>query len=240
MAMDVLNKKFGCFVVDDNALDRLTTVSFLRKYPFLTIDGIFDNAFSALEAAQLKLPDAIFLDIDMPGQSGLELREKLSSIPACIFVTAYPDYALPGFEANALDFLVKPISAERFDKAMKRLLAFLELLAKAAVTEHSLADDHIFIKESHEHIKIRLQDILYLEALKDYTRIVTKEKKYCILSALGRLIEEKSFRNFIRIHRSYAVQKQYVEQVNAKEVMVNQIPLPVGRAYKGALNSLLT
>jgi DNA-binding LytR/AlgR family response regulator len=237
--MNPEEREYKCFIVDDNKLDRLTTVSFTRKYSFLKIEGVFDSPRDALKSAEKTIPDVILLDIHMPETSGLELREKLEKVPACIFTTAYPDYALSCFDANALDFLTKPLHADRFDKAMKRLQYFLDIHYKATLSEHSFQDDSLFIKDGHTHVKIKLHDIIHLEALKDYTGIITKERKYCILKPLGNLLKEKDFQNFIRIHRSYAVQKQFIRKVNSSEVMVDNILLPVGRSYKEVLNALL-
>lgn len=227
-------------LVDDNRIDRLTTTSFIRKYPFLNLTGSFESATDALAAAAKDPPDVLFLDIDMPEMSGLELRALLPKIPACVFVSSYPEYALQGFDVNALDFLVKPIDGTRFGASMKRLQYFLEVYYKADLMDHSLNADSIFIKDGHEHIRIQSYDILYLEALKDYTGIITKERKYCVLAALGNLLREDAFQRFIRIHRSYAVQKQFVSKLSSKTVMVEDIPLPVGRSYKDAVEKLLT
>ena len=238
--MNLKRDGYSCFIVDDNAIDRLSTVSYTRKYSFLKIGGVFDSAQEALDAAEKNPPAVLFLDIDMPEFSGLELRRRLEKVPACIFITAYPEYALQGFELNALDFLVKPIRAERFEQTMNRLQFFLETYYKADLLDHSLNEHSLFIKDGHEHIKIQFYDILYLEALKDYTGIITQERKYCVLTPLGNLIKEKPFQSFIRIHRSYAVQKNYIRRISSKNVMVNQVMLPVGRSYRDALDQLLT
>ena len=232
-------KEYKCFIVDDNDIDRLTTVSFVRKYSFIKIAGLFDAADPALEAAEKAMPDAIFLDIDMPECSGLDLRAQLEKVPACIFITAYPEYAVQSFEVNALDFIVKPLRQERFDVSMNRLQYFLDTHYKAELLDHSLNEESLFIKDGHDHIRIQFYDIIYLEALKDYTGIITREKKYCVLTPLGNLLKEKAFQSFIRIHRSYAVQKHYIRKVTPKAVMVNNILLPVGRSYKEMLDSLI-
>jgi two-component system, LytTR family, response regulator len=232
--------EYKCFIVDDNKLDRLTTVSFVRKYSFLKIAGVYDSPTAALEDAKKSPPDTLFLDIDMPECSGLDLRVQLEKVPACIFITAYPEYALQSFEVNALDFLVKPIKPDRFDRSMNRLQYFLDIHYKAELLNHTVNEDSLFIKEGHEHIKIQLFDIIYLEALKDYTGIVTAERKYCVLTPLGNLLKESTFFNFIRIHRSYAVQKHFIRNVTPQSVTVNKVHLPIGRTYKDALNDFLT
>ena len=228
----------SCIIVDDDEVDRLTTLSFGRKFSFLKIEGVFENAESALEFLTKSNPDVLLLDIDMPGISGLELRKKLLHIPACIFITSYPDYAVESFENDALDFLVKPLNMERFAKAMERLQQYLTIRKKAALLDSSLGGDAIFIKDGHEQIKIQLHEVIYLEALKDYTSIVTDKRKHCVLSSLGNLLKEKPFQSFIRIHRSYAVQKNYINKITGAGLMVNNITLPVGRSYKDILTNL--
>ncbi|HZE84303.1 MAG TPA: LytTR family DNA-binding domain-containing protein, partial [Puia sp.] len=197
------SKKYTCIVVDDNDLDRLTVVSFARRVPFLHIAGVFGSSTEALEFTQKTPPDVMFLDIDMPGINGLDMRKQLDQVPACIFITSYPEYALESFEAAALDFLVKPLKGDRFEKAMERLKDYLEIRHKAELLDYTLGEDTLFIKDGHNHIKLQLHDIIYLEALKDYTGIVTPQKKYCVLTPLGNLLKEKPFQSFIRIHRSY-------------------------------------
>lgn len=228
----------SCLIADDNELDRLTTVSYIRRYPFIRIAGVFDHPLELLKAAEAQAPDVLFLDIDMPGISGLALREKLMQIPACIFITSYPDYAMEGFEKEALDFLVKPLNQERFARTMERLSAYLAIRKKAALLDHNLGGDTVFIKDGHEQVKLNLRDIIYLEALKDYTGIVTAAKKHCVLASLGNLLKEDAFRSFIRIHRSYAVQKHFISRIGAAEITVNDIQLPVGRTYKHQLDGL--
>lgn len=238
--MDALKNKYKCIIVDDNELDRLTVLSFVRRYPFLQVEQVFESAEAALAFARNSPPDVLLLDIDMPGISGLDLRKQLEQVPACIFITAHPEFALESFETTALDFLVKPLKSERFAKAMERLEHFLRIHDKAELLDYTLGEDTLFIKDGYNHIKLQLYEIIYLEALKDYTGIITRQKKYCVLSPLGNLLKEKTFQTFIRIHRSYAVQKHFIEKITPREVMVNNILLPIGRSYKDMLDKLLT
>lgn len=230
---------YTAIIVDDNDVDRLHTQVMVKKYPFIEIKGVYSNPVEAYTAIQEQEPDILFLDIDMEDMTGLELRRKLGNRQACIYITSYPDYALESFELAALDFLVKPINKARFDITMERLQQYLDIKHKAALFECSLGQDAVFIKDGHEHIKLQLQDILYLEALRDYTRIVTPAKKYCVLNLLGNLLQETAFKTFVRIHRSYAVQKHYINKITSTEVYVNEITLPVGRSYKATVESLL-
>jgi DNA-binding LytR/AlgR family response regulator len=236
-----LTLPYKCIIVDDDEVDRLTTLSFVRKYPFLQIAGTYASALEALNAIQSTPISVLFLDIDMPGMDGLTLRRELLQAPACIFITAYPDYAVESFELAALDFLVKPLKADRLAHTMTRLQNYLDIKHKAELFECSIGGDTIFIKEGHTQIKIKLHEIVYLEALKDYTHVVTTTKKYCVLATLGNLLKEAAFRTFIRIHRSYAVQKHFIEKITVNQVILHPaVTLPVGRSYKDSLEELIT
>lgn len=237
--MDQPKKIFSCIIADDDEIDRLTTLSFCRRYPFLVMDGIFDSAEQVLAFTKKSMPDIMLLDIDMPGMTGIELRKELEQVPACIFITSHPEFALESFDLAVLDFLVKPLRADRFATAMQRLEEYLIIRRKATLLDYTLGGDTLFIKDGHEHFKIQLHDILYLEALKDYTGIITAYKKYCVLTPLGNLLKENIFRNFIRIHRSYAVQKHYINKITAKEILVNNIQLPIGRSYRDDIREFL-
>jgi two-component system LytT family response regulator len=234
----LMQQTYNCIVADDDDIDRFTTLSFVKDYPFLNVTGNYASAEAALAAASENLPDVLFLDIDMPGMSGLELRQRLPDVPVCVFITSYPDYAVESFEQAALDFLVKPFNAKRFDACMRRVQEYLEVRHKAGLLNHTLGADTIFIKDGHDQIKLQLHEVLYLEAMKDYTSIVTDSKKHCVLSSLGSLLKEDAFKNFIRVHRSYAVQKHFIDKVTSREVVVKENVLPVGRLFKDALAGL--
>ena len=231
--MNPLQELYPCVIVDDDIIDRLTTISFVKKYSFLNVAASFENSTEALAYSLNHKIDILFLDIDMPNMNGLELRKKLAHIDVVVFITSHAEYALESFEISAFDFIVKPIRAERFAKTMERIETYLTLKHKAELLDTSLGGDAIFIKQGHEQIKLQLHQILYFEALKDYTRIVTTTKKYCVLNTLGNLIKEVTFSSFVRIHRSFAVQRNFVEKMNTNEVILQgNIVLPIGRSYK--------
>ncbi len=226
-------------VVDDDKVDKLIVQAYLETYPFIEITGVFESPVLALEAAQKNHPDCLFLDIDMPDMSGLQMREQLLHIPACVFITSYPEYAVESFEMAALDFLVKPFSAERFGKTINRLQEYMMIRRKSELLSHTLGADTVFIKDGHSQVKLQLHEVIYLEALNNYTSIVTDKRKYTVLSPISGLLKEKPFSRFIRIHRSYAVQKNFIKKISADTVHINNnILLPIGRTYKEALNSI--
>lgn len=234
-----MTNKYSCMIIDDDEIDRLTVVSFAKKFPVLDIVGVFESAEDALPFIEKEKIDILFLDIDMPGLSGIEFRKKALEIPVCIFITAHPEHAVESFQIETLDFIVKPLKLDRFTQTVSRIEEFMEIKLKALLFEASIGGDTIYIKEGHEQTKVKLHEILYLEALKDYTLIITDKKRHCVLSSIGNLLKENHFQSFIRIHRSFAVQKQFIQKINSSEILLNNnISIPVGRSYKDNLNLL--
>ena len=230
-------KKYSCIIVDDDEIDRLTVLSFAKKFPILDILGVFDSAEDALPFIEEKKVDILFLDIDMPDLNGIEFRKQALEIPVCVFITAHPEHAVESFQIETLDFIVKPLKLDRFTQTVSRIEEFMEIKLKASLFEASIGGDTIYIKEGHDQTKVKLHEILYLEALKDYTLIITDKKRHCVLSSIGNLLKEDHFQSFIRIHRSYAVQKQFIQKMNSTEIILNNnVTIPVGRSYKENLN----
>ncbi len=234
-----MSKTYNCIIIDDDEIDRLTVVSYAKKFPSLNIIGVFSDAADALPLLEKEQIDVLFLDIDMPDLNGLDFRKQAMHIPVCIYITAHPEHAVESFELDTLDFIVKPIKLDRFSQTMQRIEDYMELKLKANLFESSIGGDAIYIKEGHEQTKVKLHDILYLEALKDYTKIVTTNKRHCVLSSIGTLLKEEHFQSFVRIHRSFAVQKKYIDKKLTHEVLLNNgISIPIGRSYKENLNSI--
>lgn len=230
-------KKYNCIIVDDDEIDRLTVLSFTKKFPILNVLGVFESAEDALPIIKKEKIDILFLDIDMPGLNGIEFRKNALEIPVCVFITAHPEHAVESFQIETLDFIVKPLKLDRFSQTMSRIEEFMEIKLKASLFEASIGGDTIYIKEGHEQTKVKLHEILYLEALKDYTLVITDKKRHCVLSSIGNLLKEDHFQSFIRIHRSFAVQKQFIQKINSTEILLNNnISVPVGRSYKDNLN----
>jgi len=228
----MLHHTFSCIIVDDNEIDRLTALAHARQYPTLDVVGVFESATEALACLRDRPVDVLLLDVDMPGLSGLELRAKLMQVPVCVFITAYADYAADSFAVDAFDYLLKPIRADRFSHTMSRIQQFFELKRKAQLFDLSLGADTIFIKDGHRQIKLNLHEVIYLEGLKDYTRIVTTTQPYTVLSSIGNLLQSQPFQSFLRIHRSYAVQRHYIDRIDTQQVHVHNFTLPIGRNYR--------
>jgi two-component system, LytTR family, response regulator len=233
-------KTFDCIIVDDEEVDRLTVVSYAKRFSTLRIVGVFENAEEALAFLSTNVVDVAFLDIELEGGSGLQLRQKTLAIPVCIFITSHTENAAEAFELQTLDFIVKPFNLARFEQTMRRVEEFMEVRLKASLFESSIGGDTVYIKSGHDQIKVKLHEILYLEALKNYTVLVTDKKRHYVLSNLGEMLREEKFNSFIRIHRSYAIQKQFVQKINPQEIQLNNnVLIPIGRSYKNSLSFIL-
>jgi two-component system LytT family response regulator len=229
-------KKYNCIIVDDDLVARLKVLSIAKNYPILNIVGSYSSATEAFKSVYSEPIDILFLDIDMPHINGLEFRKKLMEIPVCVFITSHPEHAVQSFELETFDFIVKPLRPERFEQTMKRIEEYLEIKHKAQLFETSFGNDFIYIKDGYDKVKIKLHDILYIEALKDYSSLVTNQKRYCVFSGIGNLLKENVFQHFVRIHRSFAVQKHYIQKVGTQKLtLTNSISIPIGNSFKDNL-----
>lgn len=233
-------KPFNCIIVDDDEMDRLVVVSYAKRFSNLHIVGVFDTAEKALSFLETNAIEIAFLDIEMPGASGIELRQKALEIPVCVFISSHTESAAETFELQTLDFIVKPFKFPRFEQTIKRIEEFMEVRLKASLFESTIGGDVVYVKTGHDQIKVKLHEILYLEALKNYTILVTEEKRHCVLSNLGEILQEEKFSSFIRIHRSFAVQKQFIQKIGSQEIeLKNKVSIPIGRSFKENLNAVL-
>jgi len=230
----------NCLIVDDNELDRLALETYLEAYSFIKLQGSFENPLDCLEIIHKKNIQLLFLDIDMPDINGLQFFSSLKNPPLCIFVTSFAEYAVEGFDSYALDFLVKPVRPERFDRSINRAKEFLQIKDKARLYDVHFADDFLTIKESYDLVQIKLSDIIYLEALKDYTKVITPLKTYLTLSNLKNFIEKLPESRFLRIHRSFAVSIKQIRKLEQHELLLENFRLPVGKTFRNEISRILT
>ncbi len=229
-----------CIIVDDNELDRIIIANYFTHFPEFQLIEIFNHPLEALEAIKNELPDIIFLDVNMPEMTGLELRKQVAQIPICIFTTDHPEYAVESFELNALDYLLKPYSLDRFTKTIDRIKEYKAILSKATQYEMQFEEQSIFVKSGYQKIKVILQDVIYLNSLQNYTMIYTNNQKYCISSTIGTLLTEKKMSAFLRVHKSFAVNKFHIHSISSKEIkLTNGTLIPIGRSYKLAIEKAL-
>ncbi|PSL31583.1 LytR/AlgR family response regulator transcription factor [Dyadobacter jiangsuensis] len=227
--------------IDDDLLDLLAISELTRDFPFLQNCGTYTNVLEAYEASKYIIPDVVFLDIEMPQINGLDLFRKLRSIvPIAVFITSHPEFALEGFELSALDYILKPLTEERLAVAVRRIREFREMMNKARAYEVLFEQDILTFKDGYTHIKLAQRDIVYLEAMQDYTRIVTVEKSYMTLSSLSYFMDMLPSDRFIRVHRSYGVAIRHIKEFKQSEVLCNNTVIPVGKTYRPVISKLKT
>ena len=168
--------------------------------------------------------------------SGVEmLRIIRQQVPLAIFITSHPEFALDGFQLCAFDYILKPLTEERFDATARRLQEYWSMKQKAEAYEVLFEKESIVIKEGHHQIKLLLQDIIYLEAMQDYTKVVTEKKKYLTLTTLTGFLEKLSAGTFLRVHRSYAVAVQKIKELHVNKLVCGNTEIPIGKTYRAAL-----
>jgi DNA-binding LytR/AlgR family response regulator len=224
-------------IVDDEPLALEVIETYLENFPELTLKAKCANAIEAFEALENERIDLMFLDIQMPQISGIDFLKSLKNPPKVIFTTAFSNYALEGFELNAVDYLLKPFSLDRFNKAVQK---FKEIYAKndKALGEAEAAD-YIFVKADKKLIKLRFEDIFYVEGLKDYVMLHTPGGRIVTLQTMKSLEEKLPSANFIRVHRSYIVNLNLIELLEANSVTVNKKKIPIGKNYKDELFNVI-
>src|SRR5690606_24236814 len=199
------------------------------KFNFLNNIGVFDNAQQALASISKKAPDILFSDIEMPGITGIEMMKQIiGQVPAPVFITSHPEYALQSFDLEIFDYLLKPINSERFSKCINRLEEFFVLHQKAmAIDNREEGNDYMIIKQGYDKFKVNFDEILYLEAMKDYTKICTAEKQnYLVVETLGGLLQQLPSDRFQRIHRSYIVNIGRITHFSTNKFWVGTHGLP--------------
>lgn len=225
-------RKFSCIIVEDEPLAAEILQDYVRQVPFLDCKGVCSDAIYAMELLQQQPVDLIFLDIHLPKFKGIDLLKAIQNPPQVIITTAYQDYALQGYELNVVDYLLKPIEFSRFLMAVNKLKQTSETPAPAVVTGNAAPRTHFFFNVSKKRVKIYLDEILYIESLKEYIRISTKDKNILTKVPLGQIEDLLTHHNFLRIHRSFIVAKDKIEAFTAIDVEVNGKSLPIGRSYK--------
>ncbi|MCJ7934126.1 MAG: LytTR family DNA-binding domain-containing protein [Chryseobacterium sp.] len=225
-----------CMIIDADELDRLVLQHYIRQYENIEIIAALDSAEKAIPYLERPV-DLLLTETSLKGMNGLEFRKIAHKIPACIFVSSRPELAASVFEIDTLDFITKPLTSERFHYSMQKLFDFFKVREKCDCYDALFGENFIKIKEGGSIFQIRKTDILYLEALKDYTRIITLEKNHCILDSLGNLLHKDFFDSFVRIHRSYAIPRHLIRGKSCHEIeLTHQIKLPIGRTYKDNLS----
>lgn len=221
--------KLNCLIVDDEHLARKLLEDYLERIPNLVLRSSAKNALEAIECIRDNPIDLMFLDIQMPDLTGLDLLKTMQKKPAVILTTAYSEYALQGYELDVVDYLLKPIGFERFVQAVNKASDLIEL---RRVNAQEKEIDHLTVRADHKLVRIKLEDILYIEGLREYVSIFTKEKRVITLESMKNLEDILPPKKFLRTHRSYIVSLDKTDAINGNSVEINGKLLPIGKTYK--------
>ena len=245
----------NCIAVDDEPLALGLVSAFIEQTPFLKLVGRFSNAIEALRVIHSQKIDVLFLDIQMPDLNGIELARVLDNSkgnkPRIIFTTAYNQFALEGYRVDALDYLLIPFNYEEFLHAATKALTYAELLEKStaapvavavAPAEERIEDEYLFLKVEYQLVRIALNDILYIEGLKDYVKVWLKsaEKPVLSLTSLKSLEEKLPGKRFMRVHRSFIVSLDKINSITRNALQIGKVNITVGDQYKDAFGVFLS
>lgn len=232
--------KLRCIAIDDEPLALELLEDNISKVPFLQLLAGFNKPIEALQYLQSNEVDLVFIDIQMPGLTGLQLIQSLPKKPLFILVTAYEQFALQGYELDVVDYLVKPVRFDRFLKACTKALEIHEARNKSTVN-NGQERDHMFIQADYMMVRVNFEDIQWIESLKDYLRIhMTGSQKPIVARMSMKSIEEQlPATRFLRIHKSYIVATAAITAVQKGTVFLDDIQLPVGDLYKESLQRFI-
>lgn len=232
-------QQYQCIIVEDEPLAAEVLQDYVKQVPFLTLKGVCGDAIYAMEMLQKEKIDLIFLDIHLPKLKGLDFIKTLKHPPHIIITTAYHEYALQGYEYNVVDYLLKPVEFSRFLMAVNKLRQAMPTEMMPPATLQVGERSYLFFNVSKKKVKVFLDEILYIESLKEYIRIVTINKSILTKFQLGQVEELLARNNFLRVHRSFIVAKDKIDAFTATDVEIASKQIPIGRSYKELVQSVL-
>lgn len=221
--------KNTCYIIDDEPLAIEVLESYIESSGLVALKGTFTNPVKAFQAIQEQPVDFIFLDIQMPKITGLELIKSLKNPPLVIFTTAYREYATDGFELDAVDYLLKPIPLNRFLQALDKIHRIKN--PHLVGTKPETGSEYLFLQVDKVNHRVLLHDILYIESQRDYSKIVTEVNEIKVLQKISDLEQQLKAKGFLRIHRSFIVNTSRVESWSSHEVGIRGKKIPIGRSY---------
>ena len=229
-----------CLAIDDEPLALELLTDNIGKLPYLELVAACDSAMDAMKILQQQSVDLIFLDIQMPGLTGLQFIQSLQEKPMFILVTAYEKYALDGFNLDVIDYLVKPVPLDRFIKACNKANELFQLKSKSRQPSAEINPGYFFVNVDYSLLKVVFDDIIYIEGLKDYIKIHLKSSSKAVITRMSMksLEEELPATQFIRIHKSYIVSLKHVTAVRKNSVFIDTIELPVSDNYRDTIATL--
>lgn len=223
--------RITCMIVEDEPVSQEILKKYIADYPSLELVAVCNNAIEATGQLRKTTPDLMFLDITMPKVSGLDFYRSLSDPPYVIFTTAYPEFAVSGFEVNAVDYLVKPFPFERFLRAMNKVENILKPDAQSS--------DFILLQADKKIHKVNFEDIFFVEAMGDYVKVHGPEKTLIVHQTLQKLEDQLPINQFFRVHKSYLVSLNRIDYIEGNTVVVQQEQIPIGQTYRSDFFSRL-
>ena len=222
-----------CVTIDDEPLARECIVDYINEVEFLQSVGTGNNPVELAKLLSKQAVDLIFLDIQMPMINGIEFLKMTTSRPMVIITTAYPSYALESFQLDVMDYLVKPITFDRFFKAVSKARDYHQLVHRPHTdTQNIPVSDHFFIKCEYKYEKIYFDDILYVQGLENYVTIHTRKGKYVTLLYLRNMEENLDPRLFIRVHKSFIVSIARIDAIENNDIIIQSTRIPISRNYR--------
>jgi DNA-binding LytR/AlgR family response regulator len=225
----------NCVIIDDEPLAREGLANYVREVDFLKLTGTCEHPLELIKLLDQSQVDLIFLDIQMPKMNGIDFLKIVKNPPMVVITTAFPSYALEGFQLNVLDYLLKPITFDRFVKSANKAKDYQRLLTRSASTDlqkNETAADYFFIKCGNKYEKIYFEDILYVEGMQNYVTIFTGKGKYITLLNLKGLEENLDDKLFIRVHKSYIVSTNKIEGIEGNDIFIQSHRIPISRNYR--------
>ncbi|MBS1521784.1 MAG: response regulator transcription factor [Bacteroidetes bacterium] len=224
-------RKTRCLLVDDEPLAIALMQKHIRQLDFIEVAATCPNALKALEILKKTEVDLMFLDISMPAINGIDFLKMLRNPPKVIITTAYREYALDGYDLDIVDYLLKPITFDRFFKAIERYLRNADLQTQVS-PQFTIEKESIFLKSGYRNVKINIDDILYMESIKDYVKVYTLNGPVTTKYKISDMEEDLSVKNFLRIHRSFIINLKHITAFTSSDVEVDKTELPIGESYK--------
>lgn len=225
-------KKYNCIIIEDEPLAAEVLEDYVKQVPFLEPKGICSDALYAMDKLQNENIDLIFLDIHLPKLKGTDFLKTLKHPPHVIITSAYTEYALQGYELNVLDYLLKPIEFSRFLMAVNKLQQGAENNLPAPVQNTAAEPPHLFFNVSKKKVKVTIDDILYIESVKEYIRITTAEKTILTKFQLHEIESMLPRHQFLRVHRSFIIAKNKIDAFTPADIEIRGQQIPIGRSYK--------
>ena len=226
-----------CIIVEDETLAQNVIQSHLQRTPGFELVGICNNALEATETLNTHDVDLIFLDVQLPGMTGLNFLRTLQDPPLVVLTTAHAEYALESYEFNVIDYLLKPISFERFSKTVNKIVDG-KLFTQAAKEKQPWPHDHIFIKSSGKFFKVNFSEIIYVESMKDYLKIYTADYRLITHQTMNDMEKTLPAKQFMRVHKSYIVSLAHIRTIQANNIEAGKASIPIGSNYKEKVMSL--